>query len=63
MPNLRWQRPKLSLLKNELMIDCEWEYECRTVFFPLDAAIAIRAVFVIISGLDGQTGGNAFGAS
>ena len=30
---------------------------------PLDEAIASRAVFVAVSELDGQAGGNAFGAS
>ena len=32
-------------------------------FLPLDEAVATRAVFVIVSGSDGRTGGNAFGAS
>ena len=32
-------------------------------FLPLDEAIASRAVFVIVSGSDGRTDGNAFGAS
>ena len=32
-------------------------------FLPLDEAIASRAVFVIVSGSDGQAGGNAFGTS
>ena len=30
---------------------------------PLDEALAFRAVFVIASGLDGWTEGNAFGGS
>ena len=33
------------------------------LFLPLDEAIASRAVFVIVSGSDGRTDGNAFGAS
>ena len=32
-------------------------------FLPLDEAIASRAVFVMVSGLDGRAGGNAFGTS
>ena len=31
-------------------------------FFPLDEAIASRAVFVIVSWSDGRADGNAFGA-
>ena len=33
------------------------------IFLPLDEAVASRAIFVIVSGLDGRAGGNAFGAS
>ena len=33
------------------------------MLLPLYEAIASRAVFVIVSGSDGRTGGNAFGAS
>ena len=32
-------------------------------FLPLDEAIASRALFVIVSGSDGRTDANAFGAS
>ena len=42
-------------------------YNLRKLFFPLDEAIASRAVFDIVSGSDGRTDGradgNAFGAS
>ena len=41
----------------------KWLYKWKWRFLPLNEALASRAVFVIVSGSDGQVDGNTFGAS